>query len=103
MPIVTAETEKADFMKHIVKIESEVKFLNDLERWLEDHNPEWDAWMFSKIDESLDHVSIPYFDHSVNEHRRFLPDFFSGCARKTSTGSSLSIRKARHTPPFMPG
>ena len=31
--------------------------------------------MFSKIDEVLDDVHVPYYDCSVNVYRRFLPDF----------------------------
>lgn len=75
LPIVMGETGRADFIKHIVKVESEVTFLNALDKWLRDEKPQWDAWMFSKIDESLDKVHIPYFDEKVNEYRRFLPDF----------------------------
>lgn len=78
LPMVTAsEPAKADFIKHIVKVESEVTFLNALDEWLqgEGNTPQWDAWMFSKLDESLDKVHIPYFDGKVNEYRRFLPDF----------------------------
>ncbi len=82
LPIITAEDGPADFIKHIVKVESEVKFLNNLEEWLQDNPPEWDAWMFSKIDESLDKIHIPYFDHSVNEYRHFLPDFIFWMCRK---------------------
>lgn len=78
LPMVTTnEPARADFIKHIVKVKSEVNFLNALDKWLQDegNKPPWDAWMFSKIDESLDKVHIPYFDEKVNEYRRFLPDF----------------------------
>lgn len=75
VPIVMAERGKADFIKHIVKEKSEITFLNDLESWLETNKPEWDAWMFSKIDESLDKVHIPYYNADTNEYSRFLPDF----------------------------
>ena len=75
LPMIIAERGKADFIKHVVKVESEVKFLNDLEIWLKDNQPEWDAWMFSKIDESLDEIHVPYYDRSVNVYRCFLPDF----------------------------
>ena len=77
LPMVMAEAGVADFIKHIVKVESEVRFLNALDKWLqgEGDNLQWDAWMFSKIDEALDKVHIPYFDEKVNEYRRFLPDF----------------------------
>ena len=76
LPMVTAsDPAKADFIKHIITVESEVSFLNELDQWLRNNTPQWDAWMFSKIDESLDKVHIPYFDEAVNEYRRFLPDF----------------------------
>ena len=74
-PVVAKETGKSDFIKHIIKEESEVQFLNKLEQWLGDNEPAWDAWMFSKIDETLDKIHIPYYDSRANEYSRFLPDF----------------------------
>ena len=35
----------------------------------------FDWWMFSKIDEHLDKVYIPYYDSFSNLVRRFKPDF----------------------------
>ena len=69
--------EKAHYIQHIIKVKSEIDFLNALEKWLREneHSLGWDAWMFSKLDESLDQVHIPYYDTSTNEYRRFLPDF----------------------------
>ena len=75
VPVITAATGPADFIKHIIKVKSEVNFLNKLESWLEDNEPAWEAWMFSKIDESVDNVYIPYYDSVKNGHRRFFPDF----------------------------
>ena len=74
MPVVLGD-EKSDYIKHIIKIESEVEFLNALEKWMDANQVPWDAWMFSKIDESLDEIYIPYYDLSKNEYRRFFPDF----------------------------
>ncbi len=74
-PVVVAEGGKADFIKHVIREESEWQFLNNLERWLETNTPEWDAWMFSKIDESVDKIHISYYDSDKNDQRRFLPDF----------------------------
>ena len=75
LPVVLGDT-RADYIKHIIKELSEVDFLNHLEKWTEaNNNGEWDAWMFSKIDESLDkNIYIPYFSES-NKHSRFFPDF----------------------------
>jgi len=71
VPIITAPEKKAEFIQHIIKVPSEVKFLMDLEDALGKAKV-WDAWMFSKIDESLDRIHIPYYD---NEERKFCPDF----------------------------
>ena len=71
VPVITAPEEKADFIQHIIKVPSEVAFLKDLESALGEAG-DWDAWMFSKIDESLDQIHIPYYD---NEDQRFYPDF----------------------------
>ncbi|WP_423908541.1 DEAD/DEAH box helicase family protein [Candidatus Spongiihabitans sp.] len=67
--------ETTDYIQHIIKVNSEVSFLNALEKWVERNKVPWDAWMFSKIDESLDDVHIPYYDRGNNDYRRFLPDF----------------------------
>ena len=76
LPVVLGN-EKANYIQHIIKVPSEIEFLNALETWVGKHKDDMpcDAWMFSKIDESLDAVHIPYYDHSKNEYRRFLPDF----------------------------
>lgn len=75
VPVITAETGIADYIKHIIRADSEVRFLADLEQWLQNNEPDWDAWMFSKIDETEDKVHIPYYDSAINEYTRFLPDF----------------------------
>ena len=75
VPVVAEEIGKSNFIKHIIKEESEVRFLNQLEQWLGDNTPEWDAWMFSKIDETLDKIHIPCYNSRANEYTRFLPDF----------------------------
>ncbi len=74
LPVVLGD-EKAHYIQHIIKVKSEIDFLNDLEDWTGKNEVPWDAWMFSKIDESLDDVHIPYYDADKNEYRRFLPDF----------------------------
>jgi type III restriction enzyme len=77
IPIILSEAEKIDYIKHIIKTPSEVKFVNDLERYLENDNKfkEFDWWLFSKLDESLDQVYIPYYDPKTNRIRHFYPDF----------------------------
>jgi len=74
LPMVLGH-ETANYIQHIIKVKSEVDFLKALEKWLNKNTPAWDAWMFSKIDESLDRIHIPYFDSDCNEYRNFHPDF----------------------------
>jgi hypothetical protein len=55
-----------------------VEFLNKLENYLnnsENKFKEFDWWMFSKIDESLDEVYIPWYDSQSNKFRKWKPDF----------------------------
>jgi len=77
IPIILSEAEKVDYIKHIIKTPSEVKFVNDLERYLESDNKftEFDWWLFSKLDESLDEVYIPYYNPKRNSISHFNPDF----------------------------
>lgn len=76
--ILSAETERIDYIKHIIQEESEVKFINRLEEYLgraSNKFQDFDWWMFSKLDESLDDVYLPYYDSSSNKVREFKPDF----------------------------
>jgi len=76
--ILSGETERIDYIKHIIQIESEVKFVNRLEEYLgkaKNKFQNFDWWLFSKLDESLDEVYIPYYDGSSNKVRKFEPDF----------------------------
>jgi len=78
IPLILSEAEKIDYIKHIIKTRSEVKFVNDLERYLRRENSkfkEFDWWLFSKLDERLDEVYIPYYDPRANRIRHFKPDF----------------------------
>jgi len=74
LPMILWENEKPDYMQHIISAESEIRFVNALEEWVKNNLAEaskW-TWMFSKIDESLDKVYIPYYDNAA---RKFFPDF----------------------------
>lgn len=64
--------------QHIIKEDSEIEFLEKLLKYV--HSPknkladcEW--WYFSKIDQSIDKIRIPYFDNEQGEYRDFFPDF----------------------------
>jgi len=78
LPVALTESEKVDFIQHIIKHKSEVDFINELERYLqEDDNffKQFDWWFFSKIDETLDEVYIPYYNPKTNRIDKFKPDF----------------------------
>jgi len=78
LPIVLSEDGKSDYIRHIIKTESEVKFIKDLEAYLSQPNNKFQQfgwWFFSKLDESLDEVYIPYYDPKTNRMARFKPDF----------------------------
>ncbi len=78
LPVILSEDEKVDYIRHIIKTPSEVKFIKELERYLEEADNKFncfDWWFFSKIDESLDEVYIPYYDPKTNRIARFKPDF----------------------------
>jgi hypothetical protein len=78
LPVVLSKDGKADYIRHIIKTESEVKFIKDLEAYLSQPNKgfqQFDWWFFSKLDESLDEVYIPYYDPKTNRMARFKPDF----------------------------
>ncbi len=75
LPIILSASEKADFISHVIKVDSEKRFIHDLDSFITSEelkklNLDW--WVFSKIDESLDKVSIPYYD---NKMRDYFPDF----------------------------
>ena len=76
--VLSGETERIDYIKHIIQTPSEVKFIERLEDYLgrvDNRFQDFDWWMFSKLDESLDEVYVPYYDGSSNKVREFKPDF----------------------------
>ena len=78
IPIVLSKDEKVDYIKHIIKTKSETKFIEDLVDYLAQSNnkfKDFDWWFFSKLDESLDEVYIPYYNPNLNMISSFYPDF----------------------------
>jgi len=78
IPLILSLNEKVDYIKHIIKTQSEARFINDLEDHLtkaDNKFKEFDWWLFSKLDESLDEVYIPYYNPNANRFSRFYPDF----------------------------
>jgi type III restriction enzyme len=76
-PVITSEKEKIDYIKHIINVPSEVEFLEQIEEFIDSGNERLDEfeWSFSKIDEHLDKVHIPYYSTKDNEYHKFYPDF----------------------------
>ena len=79
LPVIVSETEKIDYINHIINVESERDFWVKLEGYLKkDDNvfKQFDWWMFSKIDQTLDKVFIPYYNpKNPKEISCFYPDF----------------------------
>ncbi len=72
-PLIKAKN--CDWLKHVVKVKSEIDFLEELQdqETMKTLREKYDFWAFSKIDESLDNLFIPYISN-LGE-RRFFPDF----------------------------
>lgn len=77
-PVLISETERIDYLNHIVSVASERGFLYDLEKYLLTENNifnKFDWWMFSKLDETIDEVFIPYHNPKNNKIANYKPDF----------------------------
>ncbi|PUD86543.1 restriction endonuclease subunit R [Helicobacter pylori] len=70
-PLIKAKN--CDWLKHVVKVKSESDFLEELLKITETLQENYDFWAFSKIDEHLDNLFIPYFNSATERH--FFPDF----------------------------
>lgn len=78
VPVIMSNTERVEYIRNIIHFSSEVKFLTILEEYLK--RPQnlfsgFDWWIFSRLDESLDEVSIPYYYPIDNRIANFKPDF----------------------------
>ncbi|EJB82451.1 type III restriction-modification system DNA endonuclease [Helicobacter pylori Hp H-3] len=73
-PLIKAKN--CDWLKHVVKVESEIDFLKELQETetMKTLQENYDFWAFSKIDEHLDNLFIPYIGGHATE-RKFFPDF----------------------------
>jgi superfamily II DNA or RNA helicase len=85
LPLIVSKDEKIGFIKHVIKTKSEVEVIQKLEDYLKKPDNKFqnfDWWMFSKIDESLDEVYIPYYDYEENFLKKFKPDFIFWLKKK---------------------
>ncbi len=73
-PLIKAKN--CNWLKHVVKVKSEIDFLKELQETetMKTLQENYDFWAFSKIDEHLDNLFIPYIDNGATE-RKFFPDF----------------------------
>jgi len=78
LPLIISENEKIDYLNHIINVDSEVRFIGQLEEYLampDNIFTKFDWWMFSKLDQTLDEVVIPYYNPKENNIANFKPDF----------------------------
>ena len=74
IPLIYSNSEKTSFIKNIIQVPSEVRFIEKLDKFINENTVQTE-WMFSKINENIDQVFFPYFDNGDNKFRKFYPDF----------------------------
>jgi len=78
VPLLLSEDEKIDYIRHVIHVPSEVRFVKQLEEYLKKEDNQFKSfswWMFSRADETCDTIVIPYYDPTQNKMREFHPDF----------------------------
>ncbi len=78
LPLLISDRDKIDYINHVIRTPSERRFLNQLEDYLKEGDngfKQYDWWLFSRTDETLDRVILPYYDPTQNRIRDFHPDF----------------------------
>ena len=78
LPMLVAEHDKLDYLRSVTRVESEVRFLTALEDYLakeENKFQQFDWWLFSRVDERSDNITIPYYYPFENRIANFKPDF----------------------------
>jgi hypothetical protein len=78
LPLLLSDDEKIDYISHVIRVPSEIRFVNQLDAYIKEDNSlfkEFDWWLFSRADETLDKITIPYYDPTQNRIRDFHPDF----------------------------
>lgn len=100
LPLIYAENDKIDFISHVIKENSEIAFVEKLIDFLDKEKDKIKCdWMFSKIDESVDKISIPYSEGA--NRREFYPDFIFWQKSKTSDDYKITFvdpKGTKYTP-----
>ncbi len=73
-PIIYSKDENISFIKNIIKVPSEVAFCENLCNFITNNKISF-KWMFSKINENIDDLYIPYYSKIENKYNKFCPDF----------------------------
>ncbi|UJG40415.1 MAG: hypothetical protein K9W45_11305 [Candidatus Heimdallarchaeum aukensis] len=77
--MIISKEEHFTLIKHIITVPSEKKFIEKLSKFISDgksfFDEDFDWWIFSKLNEHLDEVYIPYYDPEHGRIRKFIPDF----------------------------
>lgn len=75
-PLLVSHEERTIYLTHIIDVKSERKFIEKLEEEIGSTlDKKFDWWMFSKLDETLDDIYIPYYSKPQNRYAKFRPDF----------------------------
>ncbi len=88
-PLILADSNyKDNYLKHIISEESEVRFVKNLDEFIKNNDnllkEKFDWWLFSKLDENIDEVYIPWYDPKTNKIEHFKPDFIFWAKEKKS-------------------
>jgi type III restriction enzyme len=78
LPLLLSDDELISYINRVIRVKSEIHFTNQLEAYLKEADnlfKNFDWWLFSRAEETLDRVIIPYYDPTVNKIREFHPDF----------------------------
>ncbi|MBI4786071.1 MAG: DEAD/DEAH box helicase family protein [Chloroflexi bacterium] len=78
VPLLLSESETIQYINHVIHVPSEVLFIKQLEEYMRAPDnllAAFDWWLFSRADEILDRIFIPYYDPNQNQMRDFHPDF----------------------------
>ncbi len=78
IPVLLSPHEKIDFIRTVIHVTSEVEFLHKLEDYLKEKAnlfKQFEWWLFSRVDEKSDNITIPYYYAVENRIANFKPDF----------------------------
>jgi type III restriction enzyme len=78
VPVLISPEERIDYIRSVIQVESEVRFLRLLEEYVKGESnklKDYDWWLFSRVDEKMDDINIPYYYPIENRIANFKPDF----------------------------